>query len=179
MSSFLILVASFFVFLSPATAQTEERDRGIELYQAGKFDEAVAVLEKVVAAEPDKNKVAWTYLGGALINLGRRAEAIEAFGKPVGGPPGQTVEKSIKIIRKEPARYTEKARSNRVEGTIFVVVELKADGKIGFVVPIKELPDGLTDNAVASARSIKFSPAVRNGVPVTQIRMLSYSFDTY
>ncbi|MDI1242149.1 MAG: energy transducer TonB [bacterium] len=179
MPKFIICIVSFAFLATVASAQTEERDRGIDLYQAGKFDDAVVVLEKVVAANPDKNKVAWTYLGGAFMNLGRRAEAIEAFGKPVGGPPGQTVEKSIKIIRKEPARYTEKARSNKIEGTVFVVVELKADGKIGFVVPIKELPDGLTDNVIASAKSIKFSPAVRNGIPVTQIRMLSYSFDTY
>ncbi len=179
MRCFLIFVASFFLLLSTASAQTEERDRGIALYQAGKFDEAVAVLEKVVAAGPDKNKVAWTYLGGALMNLGRKEEAIKAFGKPAGGPEAPKVEKSIKIIRKQPAPYTERARGNGVEGTILLMVELKADGKIGFVVPIKTLPDGLTDNAIASAMSIKFEPAIQNGKPITQIRMLSYSFDTY
>ncbi|MEQ1764653.1 MAG: tetratricopeptide repeat protein [Pyrinomonadaceae bacterium] len=178
MRSLFLIIASFVVLVSVASAQTAERDRGIELYQAGNYSDAIDVLQKVVDAEP-ANKVAWTYLGGALMNVGRKDEAIAAFRKPSGGAEAPKVEKSIKIIRKEPARYTEKARSNKVEGTIFLIVELKADKKIGFVVPIRTLPDGLTDNAIASAKSIKFEPAVRNGQPVTQIRMLSYSFDTY
>lgn len=179
MRNLILIVISFVMLFNAASAQAEERDRGIELYQAGKFEEAVGVLTKVVEADPEKNKVAWTYLGGALMNLGRKDDAIAAFKKPVGGPEAPKVEKSIKIIRKAPANYTNLARSNNVNGTVFLVVELKADGKIGFVVPIKELPDGLTDNAIASAKSIKFKPAVKNGQPVTQIRMLSYGFNTY
>jgi tetratricopeptide (TPR) repeat protein len=174
----ILTIISFLVLFTSSSAQVEERDRGIELYEAGKYDEAAAVLQAVVDKEP-ANKVAWTYLGGALMNLNRKDEALAAFRKPMGGPPLPKVEKSVKILKKDPAPYTELARDNNVKGTIVVVVELKADGKIGFVVPIKELGFGLTENAIRSAKTTKFEPAVRNGKPVTQIRMMSYSFETY
>ena len=178
MRRLILIIVSFLVLTFTASAQVEERNRGIELYEAEKYDEAVAVLQAVVDKEP-ANKVAWTYLGGALMNINRKDEALAAFKKPLGGPPLPKVEKSLKILKKDPAPYTELARDNNIEGTVVVVVELKADGKIGFVVPIKELAFGLTENAVRSARSTRFEPAVRNGKPVTQIRMMSYSFDRY
>ena len=174
----ILTIVSFVVLVTAMSAQVEERDRGIELYEAGKYAEAVTVLQSVVDRDP-ANKVAWTYLGGALMNLDRRDEALVAFKKPVAGPPLPKLEKSVKILKKEQAPYTELARSNNVNGTVVVVVELKADGKIGFVVPIKELGFGLTENAIKSAKSTKFEPAIRNGKPITQIRMMSYSFSTY
>lgn len=175
---FAYIFGLIFFMAAASLGQTEERDRGIQLYQAGQYEEAIVVLQKVVDAEP-ANKVAWTYLGGSLFHTGKKDEALEAFRKPMGGPPAPKLEKSIKVISQSRAGYTERARKNRVKGTVLLMTEFRSDSKIGFVVPIKELPDGLTENSVESAKSIKFAPGVKGGKPVTMIRLLSYSFETY
>ncbi len=58
-------------------------------------------------------------------------------------------------------------------------VEMQSDGKIGFVQPSVELPNGLTENAVRAARSIKFEPAWKDGKPVTTVSILDYGFSIY
>ncbi len=170
---------AFALFLAPAFGQVDDRENGIEMYRVGNYSEAAAILQSVVEADP-KDKVAWTYLGGSLVHLDRADEAVKAFRKPVGGPKYDAkFDKELKIIKRERAGYTQEARTNHVSGTVVLVVEFKADGTIGFVVPIQSLPFGLTDNSIASVRSMKFSPPEKNGKPVSVIRMISTQFDIY
>ncbi len=58
-------------------------------------------------------------------------------------------------------------------------VTFLADGRIGEVTPVAGLPLGLTANAIAAAKDIKFSPALKNGVPVSVTKMVQYSFTIY
>ncbi len=58
--------------------------RGMRLVQERRFEEAVAVLEPAVAAQPDA-MLGWQYLGRALEALGRTADAKEAFAKTLRG----------------------------------------------------------------------------------------------
>ncbi len=88
-------------------------------------------------------------------------------------------DKPLKIISKPAVGYTEAARRNKVEGNIKVAVEFGADGKIGFVFPFQDLPDGLTANVVNAAKSIKFESAVTNGKPVTTVSVIEYSFSIF
>jgi len=41
------------------------------------------------------------------------------------------------------------------------------------------LPDGLTEKAIAAARSIRFQPAQKDGRPVSQYAVIEYSFNIY
>ena len=167
----------FAAFCSPAMGQTDERDRGIELYRSGSHAESVSVLEKVVEADPT-DKVAWTYLGGSLMHLGKKDEALTAFRKPPGGPDYDgKFDKAFRVTRRPPTGYTPEARKNRVNGTVVLMVEFKGDGEIGFVVPIKSLPFGLTEAVAESMRKTKFTPAVKDGKPVPVIRMVSSEFN--
>ena len=54
-----------------------------------------------------------------------------------------------------------------------------ANGEIGEVEVLKELPDGLTEKAIDAARKIKFEPREDNGVKKSVIRSISYSFTIY
>lgn len=89
---------------------------------------------------------------------------------------GNGATRKAKIIKKQPARFTKEARENRTSGEVYLYVMLLANGEIGFVLPKKTLPDGLTENAVEAARKIIFEPAVKNGEPVTTIYVFAYGF---
>jgi TonB family protein len=85
----------------------------------------------------------------------------------------------IKIISKPRAEYTEEARFNQVQGKVVLRVTFTASGKIGGIFPVKELPDGLTEQAIAAARQIEFKPATRDGVPMSVSKPVEYTFTIY
>jgi TonB family protein len=101
---------------------------------------------------------------------------------------GSTIEKGAELVAKTErflitskpkALYTEAGRTNGVEGTVRLKVTLLASGNIGAITPISQLPDGLTEQAVAAARNIKFQPKRVNGVPQSVIVTIEYNFDLY
>ncbi len=62
--------------------------------------------------------------------------------------------------------YSEKARSNKVSGTVVMRVLVGADGAVKQVEVIRGLPDGLTEEAVKSMQQTRFKPATKNGQPI-------------
>lgn len=93
--------------------------------------------------------------------------------KPVG------VTKGMNIISKPRANYTDAARQNNVQGTISLRVVFNANGTIGSVSPVNSLPYGLTEKAIAAAKSITFEPATRNGQAVAVTKVVQYTFTIY
>ncbi len=96
---------------------------------------------------------------------------------PKPAPVGVT--ETIKILSKPQPRYTDAARQNQVQGTVTVKVTFNANGSIGSIAPVSGLPYGLTEQAIAAARSIKFEPAKRNGVPYSVAKTIAYTFTIY
>lgn len=86
---------------------------------------------------------------------------------------------SLRITSKPRANYTDGARHNQVQGTVTLSVVFTASGQIGSVLPVKVLPCGLTEQAIAAAKRIKFEPAKKNGVPQTVTKQVQYSFTIY
>ncbi len=84
-----------------------------------------------------------------------------------------------RILSKPSPEYTEAARQNQVTGTVMLVMIFSADGKIRGLIPIARLPYGLTESAMKAARNIKFSPAIKNGKPVSQFIRVEYNFNIY
>lgn len=169
------------LFAGSATAQENGRKKGINLFQAGSYSEAASILRTVV--ETDNNDViAWKYLGASLVKLGNEKDARAAFRKvPYGSKKSAAAENALfdsppKVTYKKPARYTAAARQENIQGEVLLAVELRADGTIGFVFPIRTLPSGLTESAISQARAIRFEPATITGQPVTEVRIFSYTF---
>jgi outer membrane biosynthesis protein TonB len=54
-----------------------------------------------------------------------------------------------------------------------------ANGQIGSISPVKGLPNGLTEQAIAAARRISFEPAKNNGIGQTVTKQIEYSFSIY
>ncbi len=93
--------------------------------------------------------------------------------KPVG------VSQDVKIISKPGAKYTDAARQNQFSGTVRLRVTFTASGQIGSVSAVGSLPYGLTEQAIAAAKSIRFEPAKKDGVAITKIKQIDYSFTLY
>ena len=72
------------------------------------------------------------------------------------------------IINSQPTvYYTEAARRNNVTGVVRVRVLLDSKGVVQVAEPIERLPYGLTEEAVAAAKRIQFTPATENGRPIS------------
>jgi hypothetical protein len=92
---------------------------------------------------------------------------------------GKAKVEPIMIISKPRANYTEAARRNSVKGTVALEVTFLSNGGIGDITPDAELPDGLTEEVISAVKKIVFLPQRVNGISVTVIKKLQYSFSIY
>lgn len=96
---------------------------------------------------------------------------------PPAPPVGVT--QAIKILSKPKAPFTDTARAQSIQGVVRLRVTFLSNGQIGSISPIQGLSGGLTENAIAAARNIRFEPAKKNGVPYTVTKQVEYSFTLY
>jgi TonB family protein len=87
-------------------------------------------------------------------------------------------QKSVVLSRPEPL-YTERARQSQTSGYVRLRIVLAADGTVRNFLVLKALPDGLTEQAVNAARRVTFTPALRDGRPVSQYVTIDYNFNVY
>lgn len=105
--------------------------------------------------------------------------------KPAQPVPGDSVEApctdtcNVKIFSKPRAVYTDAARTNNIQGFVTLRIVFLGSGQIGDVTVISGLPYGLTEQAIAAARKIRFQPATRNGKPYTKSMTIQYGFTIY
>lgn len=100
-----------------------------------------------------------------------------AMKKPEPKPVGPT--EPVKIISKPRANYTDAARTNNIQGVVRVRVTFLANGTIGGITPVGGLGYGLTEQAISAARSIRFEPAKKGGVPYSVTKVVEYTFTLY
>jgi TonB family protein len=82
------------------------------------------------------------------------------------------------LSKPEPS-YTESARKFGITGTVILRCVFSYDGQIRDLQVIKRQPHGLTEAALRAARVIKFTPAQKNGKPVSIFMQLEYAFILY
>lgn len=171
-------------FGGKAFAQTGS-ENGIELYQQGEYEKAIAALEKAVETDK-KNQQSWLYLGMSLARLRKDGKATKAFRKAQKyakkeKDADEANNNSTEIVFKSKPHpsYTDAARQNLVQGTISVAVEFGADGKIKNAFAFNTLPEGLTETALKAVAKIKFEPATKDGKPVSVIKIIEYSYSIY
>jgi TonB family protein len=80
------------------------------------------------------------------------------------------------ILYRERARYPEEARAAGVQGTVALTVVFAVDGTIKHIIVVKGLSHGLTEEAIAAARKIRFTPAMGDGEPISVIGNLEFTF---
>src|SRR5882724_678314 len=92
---------------------------------------------------------------------------------------GKDVTSKARILSKPEPQYTEDARKNQVTGTVVLKAVFSSSGQVTQIRAINGLPNGLTERAIAAARSIKFVPATKDGHPVSMWFQLEYNFNLY
>ena len=89
------------------------------------------------------------------------------------------VTKKAVLTHKPEAGFTPQARKFWVTGSVRLRAVLGATGEVRDITVLSGLPHGLTERAVAAARSIRFRPAQKDGRPVAQYVALDYTFNVY
>ena len=92
---------------------------------------------------------------------------------------GNEVTQKARIISKPEPQYTEEARKNQITGTVVLKAVLSSSGEVTSIRPVSQLPYGLTEKAIAAARQIRFTPAVKDGHTVSQWIQIEYNFNLY
>ncbi len=138
---------------------------------ADSFAQAGATADEILKLHPP-DEANWLEL----------RETLWFYAQPVTKPENRTVfgasevQKRARLLDAPAAAYPDAARAAKASGEVRLEIVLAADGKVKNIFPMKPLEHGLTEAAFDAARQIKFTPAIRNGQPVSQFLILSYEF---
>ena len=94
-------------------------------------------------------------------------------------PPPAGPSKALNITYKPKPKYTDEARQKNITGNVRVRVTFTSSGQIGSVSPVSNLGYGLTEQAIAAAKQMKFEPQLQNGRPVTVTKVVVFTFTIY
>jgi len=141
---------------------------------------AGTIQEALKAAPPKKSKLDLYSL--PMVVPVTRDEADPELAE-VGWPPQQTAvrlfgasvapPKPVHIVQ---PKYTDKARSHKVQGNCEVYIVVNAQGFPQNIRVIKSLPDGLDEQTILAISQFRFKPAMENGSPVPVRLALSESY---
>ena len=132
----------------------------------------VSVREQAAALAPARVAV----MAPAKVATLVAATAREGGGGPGGGGGGTDYDKifsgrevtsKARVLSKPEPTYTEAARKNQITGTVVLRAVFSSGGSVTNIHAVSGLPDGLTERAIAAAKSIKFVPATKDGHPVS------------
>ncbi|HVQ38593.1 MAG TPA: energy transducer TonB, partial [Pyrinomonadaceae bacterium] len=93
--------------------------------------------------------------------------------------PAPQVTERARVLAKPEPQYTEDARRNQITGSVVLRVVFSSTGQVTNIRAIQALPFGLTEQAIAAARQIRFRPATKDGRSVNVYMQLEYNFNLY
>jgi len=139
------------------------------------YSEAAASLEQFLAGSPgDMDAETWR---GQLEELRRRISLESNPGPPIF--TGKEVTQKARVLSKPEPQYSEAARRAGVTGTVVLRAVFSAEGEMKHILITRALGYGLTTRAVRAARQIRFTPATKDGTPVSMWVQLEYNFSLY
>jgi Tfp pilus assembly protein PilF len=80
---------------------------------------------------------------------------------------------SARISFRPKAEITEAARQGKLHGKVVMKAVFAADGTVKHIIVLHPLKYGMTEQSVIAARGIKFTPATKDGRPVSQYILIS------
>ncbi len=81
-----------------------------------------------------------------------------------------------RATHKEPPRYTEPARKERIQGLVILRLVIDETGEVTEIDVLKGLPYGLTESAIETVERWEFEPALHNGKPVSVLYNITINF---
>jgi TonB family protein len=138
--------------------------------------EATVTLEKYLALYPASPNAA--RLREEVETLRFYSESVTRSDEPLVYGVDSVTTKAQITSKAEPL-YTEEARHGQITGTVRLRIVLAFDGKVRHILVLQGLKGGLTEMAVNAARRIKFTPATKDGRPVSQYAIIEYHFNIF
>ncbi|MGB7921613.1 MAG: TonB family protein [Pyrinomonadaceae bacterium] len=83
----------------------------------------------------------------------------------------------VHITYKPEPPFTDAARAARISGRVVLQAVFSSDGSVKHILVLRALPLGLTEKAVEAARKLKFTPATKDGRPVSMFYRIEYNFN--
>lgn len=146
--------------------------RSLAQYHLKQYSESAASLERFLAVRPDDmDAESWR---GQLEEL---RQSIYVLSNP--SPPSFTAKEVTQrphILSKPEPQYSEAARKAGVTGTVVLRAVFSAEGEMKHILITRALGYGLTTSSVRAARQIRFTPALKDGTPVSVNLQLEYNF---
>lgn len=147
--------------------EAEALGKAVDVLLEGKAKVSDAIGSKAIADELENKTIFRDYF---------RRERPAAITATNTAEPGIT---KLKVVSKQPARYTDRARRANVQGTIRIAILFGSNGRILQTLLLKRLGYGLDEQALSAARNIRFEPQLKDGKPVSVVRLVEYSFAIY
>ena len=92
---------------------------------------------------------------------------------------GREVTQKVRVLEKREPTYTDSARMFGVQGTVLLRAVFSKEGEVTNIHVVRKLSHGLTQKAIDAARAIRFTPAMKDGQPVSMWMELQYNFNLY
>lgn len=155
---------------------------------------AVALITKCLAnrdlklyAESASNLEQYLALGPTDLDAESWREQLRELRHPIdleskSGPTiftAKEVTQKPRVLKKREPQYTETARTIGIKGTVVLRAVFSAEGEVKHIEIARGLGYGLNTNAIRAARQIRFTPAMKDGKPVSMFIQLEYNFNLY
>jgi TonB family protein len=120
----------------------------------------------------------------ALLSLKKQDKTIEVFDgpgsfyetNPLDLYRAPDLDSKVEIQSKPDPSYTAEAENERIKGTVVLRCVFTSKGTVTNFIVVQGLPGGLTEKAIEAARKIRFTPAMKDGRPVSMWMQLEYHF---
>ena len=89
------------------------------------------------------------------------------------------VDVKVKFLMRPNPEYTPAARQKGITGTVALKAVCSANGQVTNIQVVRGLPHGLTEQAIAAARRVRFTPAMKDGKPVSMWMNFEYNFSLF
>jgi len=109
----------------------------------------------------------------------RKKAALSSSAVTAPPPAKDEGTKSLVILQKVPAMYTDDARKANEQGAVRLRISFLPNGHIGKITVVSALSYGLTESAIRAAKRMKFIPVEKNGIPEARELTLEYGFSIY
>jgi TonB family protein len=153
--------------------------KSFALFYLKRYSEAATCLEEFIAMRPDDvDADTWREQVEELRERASKSGATLEAAEPTI-LNGKTVTQRARVLAKPEPSYTEAARMVGLQGTVVLRAVFGSDGTVKRVVVHQALGYGMTFAAVTAARLIRFTPAQKDGVPVSTWMQLEYNFNLY
>jgi len=142
----------------------------------GALDAATSSLESAIRFSADAKSEEVSSLREEIAKARELLQKVKQFSELEAAQKGNDVA-IPQLLKPAYARYTEEARTLKIQGAIMLGILINANGDVESVLLFRGLGHGLDERAIEAAGKLKFSPATRSGLPISYWKRITMAFN--